>query len=205
MRPRLTRAGLAEAFTNLALSLLWAAFAYSHLLSFARHHRASALLIVCIEALFAVFFILRRPAKEASLDARAWVSTAIGTFLPLLLRPTADSQDIPAGQLVQAVGAALSALGVLSLNRSLGLLPANRGIRATGAYRFVRHPLYASYLVTQLGYLASNRSAWNAAAIAAAFAAQLVRIQGEERLLSADPAYLAYAARTRWRLVPFVY
>jgi protein-S-isoprenylcysteine O-methyltransferase Ste14 len=205
MRSKLTRAGLGEAFINVALCILYGAFAYSHVLSFARHHRASVILIVCIEALFAVFFLVRRPAKAASLDATACVSTAVGTFLPLLLRPTADPQDFLAAQLVQAVGAASSVAGVLSLNRSLGLLPANRGIRAAGAYRLVRHPLYASYLVTQLGYLASNLSAWNSAAIAVGFAAQLVRIRSEERLLSVDPAYLAYTTRTRWRLVPFVY
>jgi protein-S-isoprenylcysteine O-methyltransferase Ste14 len=201
----LTRAGLAEAFTNLALCILYVAFAYSHLVSFSSHHRASVILLVCIEALFAVFFVVRRPAKAATLNAGACLSTAVGTFLPLLLRPTAASQDFLAAQIVQAAGAALSVAGVLSLNRSVGLLPANRGVRATGAYRVVRHPLYASYLVTQLGYLASNLSASNAAVVAVGFAAQLARIRSEERLLRADPAYVDYATRTRWRLVPFVY
>jgi hypothetical protein len=39
----------------------------------------------------------------------------------------------------------------------------------------------------------------------AALAAQIVRIRGEERLLSLDPEYAAYMGRTRWRLLPFVY
>jgi protein-S-isoprenylcysteine O-methyltransferase Ste14 len=39
----------------------------------------------------------------------------------------------------------------------------------------------------------------------AALAAQLVRIQREERLLARDPGYRAYQLRTRWRLLPFVY
>jgi protein-S-isoprenylcysteine O-methyltransferase Ste14 len=134
----------------------------------------------------------------------AWVSTLLGTFLPLLFRPN-GVEDLLAAQLAQALGTAFGVAGVLSLNRSVGLLPANRGVRSAGAYRLVRHPLYASYLVTHLGYVGSNPSAWNVAVLAGALVAQLVRIRGEERLLSHDPEYVAYSARTRWRLVPFVF
>ena len=38
--------------------------------------------------------------------------------------------------------------GKLSLGRSFGLMPANRGVVSTGMYRLVRHPIYLGYLVT---------------------------------------------------------
>jgi protein-S-isoprenylcysteine O-methyltransferase Ste14 len=85
------------------------------------------------------------------------------------------------------------------------LLPAHRGVQTAGLYRFVRHPLYASYCVSLAGYLISNVSLYNVAIIAAGSAMQIMRIRNEERLLSAYPDYVAFAGRTRWRLVPFVW
>jgi protein-S-isoprenylcysteine O-methyltransferase Ste14 len=201
---RISGAGLATAFTNVSLAALYLAFAVAHVRSFLEHPRASLLFIVALETLFAAFFVARREAAAVSMSVEAWLSTILGTFLPLLLRP-AGGDDVLAAQLVQATGTAFGVAGILSLNRSVGLLPANRGIRSRGAYRFVRHPLYASYVVTNIGYVASNLSAANVAVALAALAAQLVRIRGEERLLSLDPEYAAYMRRTRWRLLPFVY
>jgi protein-S-isoprenylcysteine O-methyltransferase Ste14 len=205
VRARISRAGLAAAFVDLALATLFLGFAYAQLRSFLRQPRASVLLIVAVETLFAVFFVLRRSPSATSSGLVASLSTVLGTLLPLLLRPVPGAGDLLAAQLVQIAGGALAVAGILSLNRSIGLLPANRGVRSGGAYRLVRHPLYASYLVSHLGYVASNLDAWNVAVTIAALCAQLVRIRGEERLLSVDPAYAAYRARTRWRLVPFVY
>jgi protein-S-isoprenylcysteine O-methyltransferase Ste14 len=184
---------------------MYVVFAQAQLRSFLVHPRASVLLIVVLETLFAVFFLLRREAVATSASTIAVSSTAVGTLLPLLLRPTSAADDVLVAQLVQTVGAAMCVAGILSLNRSVGLLPANRGIRSSGAYRWVRHPLYSSYLVMHLGYVANNASAWNTGVIIATLAAQLVRISGEERLLSSDPEYRAYMSRTRWKLVPFVY
>jgi protein-S-isoprenylcysteine O-methyltransferase Ste14 len=205
MRPRLTRSGLATAGTNLALAGLYVFFASAQLTSFLRQPRASVLLIVVIETLFAIFFLLRREATAASTSFVAWASTTVGTLMPLLMRPVPVDRDLLAAQLVQLAGSALAVASILCLNRSLGLLPANRGVRSIGTYRIVRHPLYASYLVIHLGYVASNFTVWNVAVMSAALTVQLVRIQDEERLLSNDPEYVAYRERTRWRLVPFVY
>jgi protein-S-isoprenylcysteine O-methyltransferase Ste14 len=147
MRPAVTRAGLAAAFTNVTLSALYLAFGYAQVQSFRVHPRASALLVVAVETLFALFFLLRRSASAASTSKVACVSSMCGTFLPLLLRPSAAAEELLAAELVQAAGLAFAVAGILSLNTSVGLLPANRGVRTTGAYRAVRHPLYAAYLV----------------------------------------------------------
>jgi protein-S-isoprenylcysteine O-methyltransferase Ste14 len=205
MRLRTSRTGLLTAGTDLSLASLYVLFASAQLASFLRQPRASVLLILVIETLFAIFFLLRRQASTASTTFIAWASTTVGTLLPLLIRPAPDARDFLAAQVVQVAGGALGVASILCLNRSLGLLPANRGVRVSGTYRLVRHPLYASYLVTHLGYVASNFTIRNVVVTAVTLAAQLVRIQGEERLLSNDPEYVAYRARTRWRLVPFVY
>jgi protein-S-isoprenylcysteine O-methyltransferase Ste14 len=102
--------------------------------------------------------------------------------------------------------AALGSLGSLGfLGRSFSLVAAHRGIRTGGPYRWVRHPVYASYVVAHLGYLLLNPTWWNAAVLVTVTGFQLVRIRHEEALLSEDQEYVGYRDRVRWRLIPFVY
>lgn len=205
MAGQVTRAGLATAFTNLALATLYGFFLLAHLRSFAVAPRPSILLVAATETLFAVFFVLRREARAVSNSTLSWTTTLAGTYLPMLLRPVDGAADVLVGAVVQTIGSAFSVYGIASLNRSVGLLPANRGIRTGGAYRWIRHPLYASYTLANAGYLASHPSLANAIVCAAGLAAQLLRIRQEEQLLMRDPAYATYAAQARWRLLPFVY
>ncbi len=165
---------------------------------------ASVVLVVVLETLFALMFLARRQSTSASMRPIDWLSTVAGTFLPLLLRPTSRPDLIPA-EAVQAVGVGFGVVALLSLNRSVGLLPANRGVRSAGAYRLVRHPLYCSYVFNVTGYVWTHLTPVNVAVATAGVVAQVVRIHREEKLLSRDPGYVAYMARTRWRLIPYVY
>jgi protein-S-isoprenylcysteine O-methyltransferase Ste14 len=202
MRP--TWAGLREAGVNILLALYWGVFAVVHLQGFAIHPRPSLLLIVAMETLAAVLFLLRAPATRTNTSPFAWLTTVGGTLTPLLLRPT-GAVDSVAGQVLQVAGALLAVAALASLNRSFGLLPAVRGVRQGGVYRYVRHPLYAAYTLQGVGYLLSNRSAVNLAVVVAGLGFQVLRMGTEERILSTEPAYRDYMARTRWRLLPFVY
>lgn len=75
--------------------------------------------------------------------------------LPLLARPA------PAGTLIPAdLATALMLAGLLvqiaakaALWRSFGLLPANLGIRTGDPYWLLRHPMYAGYMLTHVGFL----------------------------------------------------
>jgi protein-S-isoprenylcysteine O-methyltransferase Ste14 len=204
--PAISRAGLRLAGVNVAIAAYSALFAYVHILSFFEHRRASLVLLAVFEIVFAACFLARRQARAISASAWEWVTTMGGSFLPLLLRPArGQSVDVLAGEVLQIAGAILITWGILSLNRSIGLLPANRGIRSDGAYRLVRHPLYSGYALLQLGYLFSNVTVANVAILAIAFSCQVARVFNEERLLSRDPEYVAYARETRWRLVPFLF
>lgn len=93
----------------------------------------------------------------------------------------------------------------LALGRSFGLIPANRGLVRGGPYRLVRHPMYLGYLALHGFWLLAQFSARNAALYAALVALVAVRIVFEERLLERDPAHRAYAERTRYRLLPWVW
>lgn len=206
MKPlAITRSGSIEALTNVSLAGMFGAFAYAHALRFASTHRPSLIVILVLEALFAILVLVRAPASKAACSWWDWATTLGGTFTPLLLRPTGALEDAFAGQLLQVVGGAIAIHGTLCLNRSFGLLPAHRELKRSGPYRWVRHPLYSGYTIANVGYLLSNLDGRNLLLVLAALGFQLLRIVNEERFLSQYPAYAEYKACTRWRLFPFVY
>ena len=203
--PKLTPGGLREAGANLVAAGLYLVFAGTHLQAFAATPRPSLLVVVGIETLVAVLFLFRAPASRASFSLYSWITTLGGTLLPLLLRPAAADHDVLLGQVIQCAGGALAVLSLASLRRSFGLLPAVRGLRFGGPYRWVRHPMYAAYTVQNAGYLLSNATAWNVSVAVLALAFQVLRIYNEERILASEPAYERYMRETRWRLVPRVF
>jgi protein-S-isoprenylcysteine O-methyltransferase Ste14 len=95
---------------------------------------------------------------------------------------------------------ALSALG-----RSFGFAAADRGLVRRGPYRVIRHPIYASYVLLQLGYLLQSISVRNALVMLFTSSCNVGRALAEERLLTNNGPYAAYRVHVRWRLLPGVW
>jgi protein-S-isoprenylcysteine O-methyltransferase Ste14 len=155
------------------------------------------------------FFVLtRRRTAVLSLSPMDWTLTVLATALPTFVIPSAA---LPAllppliGNVLIVHGFVLQIAAKLTLRRSFGLVPANRGVKIGGPYRLLRHPMYAGYILTQLAFLGTYPSWWNAAIYACAFAAQCARLLAEERLLRRDPAYRRFMRATPYRLMPFVF
>jgi protein-S-isoprenylcysteine O-methyltransferase Ste14 len=89
--------------------------------------------------------------------------------------------------------------------RSFGLIPANRGIKTKGPYRIVRHPMYAGYTLTHVGFLLGFPSLQNSLLYLAAFLIEVARVFREELILKQDPIYRAYTVRVRYRILPGVF
>ncbi|HZQ38676.1 MAG TPA: methyltransferase, partial [Dehalococcoidia bacterium] len=145
--------------------------------------------------------------RRSSTAPKDWLLAFGGSFIILLARPAGHplwglNGVAVALQWAGLVGCVL-ALGVLG--RSFGVVAADRGLRTGGPYAIVRHPVYASYMITEAGYLLQNPSVWNLAIVLSGWACQIGRIVAEERLLSEDPAWTAFARRTRYRLLPGVF
>lgn len=99
----------------------------------------------------------------------------------------------------------LQILGLISLNRSFALVAAKRQIKTAGMYRFVRHPLYASYLLINTGYILTNTTSMNLALYVMSMGFLYVRMVREEKHLALDPAYGQYMQQVRYRVVPFMF
>jgi protein-S-isoprenylcysteine O-methyltransferase Ste14 len=155
----------------------------------------------------AVLFCVRRPPALVSRSVPIWIAAYVGTFGSSLLRPGGPHTAwLDAGGLfLQGLGVVIGGLGLAALGRSLGLVPAHRGLVTSGAYRVLRHPLYASYLLAGVGYLVQSPRPWNVAVLIVVWTCQVARIVSEEKLLGTDPAYREYTLRTRWRLIPRVW
>ena len=102
-------------------------------------------------------------------------------------------------------GLMLVIFGKITLGRSFGIAPANRGVVIAGPYSFVRHPIYTGYLIAHLAFLIANPTPLNAVVVGLADSALILRALIEERVLVRDVEYQAYCRRVGWHLVPGVF
>jgi hypothetical protein len=205
------RAGLSldlgELTAKLVLGILFALFAYAAFTSWRDSGRIQMLLLALQEGIIVWLVVTRRRMRDASVGWWDRLIATAGTAAPLLQRsgPAPIPELAVIGSTVQIIGMVLAIAATLSLGRSFGIVPANRGVQTSGPYSLVRHPLYGSYAVGYVGFLISNPSPLNIALIALTFGCQYLRAIAEERILAHDPAYQAYRRRVRYRFLPFVF
>ena len=164
-------------------------------------------ILVAISELLAVALILTRKPGTIAATPYAFLIAILGTALPLFIRPDGGIELLPiwVTSVLMSGGLALSICAKLFLNRSFGIVAANRGIKSGGPYRVVRHPMYLGYVTTQVGFLLESFTLENLLLYAFSWVIQLLRIREEETILIGDAAYSSYSAKVRWRLMPGVY
>src|SRR6266849_1610964 len=195
---------LGTALCNLALAALYTLFVVAHV---TRPGRGPIdLSIIVQESILVVLFVARHPSTDTSDRPLDWVLGMLGTFLPMLVRPTERFGWLAwIGVPMQVLGMSAAAVAVLFLGRSFGIVAANRGVKLGGAYRVVRHPMYTAYLLGYAGYLLTYPSHANVLILIAAAFCLNARAIAEERILGRDPAYREYLHRLPWRFFPFLY
>ena len=197
----------ADVVARCAIAGLFLGLAYRISLNALETGRLSGLLLLTSELLVVVLTLARRHAT--SIDRRSWSRVVAGVSIvgPFLLRPVGAVSIVGESSVLagSVVGLVFVIAGKLSLGRSLGLLPANRGVVCRGVYRLVRHPIYLGYLLIHTAFLLGHVSTWNVAVLVTADLALLSRVGLEERTLSPDPAYRRYKQIVPWRFVPGVY
>lgn len=189
---------------NLTGAAFAAWFARASFDYFAHTHRLIGGLFCVEQAWFVAAFLLRRPAREVSQQLGSWLLAAGGTFGGLLLRPAGVHVlwAVRAGFVLQLAGLILVIVSLAALGRSFGFVAADRGVVTRGPYAAVRHPVYASYLLIQTGYVVQAASWRNLAVLIFTTACNIGRIIAEEKVLSGSSAYQSYRQRVRFRLLP---
>lgn len=190
---------------RLFLILLSATFLHAMLANALDH--PYLLLLAISETLPVLLIIIRRPG-EMVMKPYPFILAFLGTAAPLLVRPAGGGfqllPDVAVGALM-AIGLGVNITSKLALWRSFGLAPANRGIRTGGPYKYIRHPMYLGYFLTQLGFLLANLTLANLLKYLVTWTVQLLRINEEEKFLLQDERYRELARRVRFRLLPGVY
>lgn len=194
----LARATVCALFTLMSINVL---------ADFLATGRITGLLLLVSESLIVILTVVRRRARIVDRSLVGSLVTAVSLAGPPLLRASSTSSLAPDGltATMSALGLALVILGKLSLGRSFGIVPANRGVVARGPYLVVRHPIYMGYVVTHVAFLVAHPQPWNVFVAILADTALVARALIEERVLSADRGYRSYCRRVEWHFVPGVF
>lgn len=179
-------------------------FAYASLRFYVHSHRLIGAAFFAEQMWVVIAYLIRRPARTVTRRLDDWILAFGGTFGGVLFRPDGAhlrwGLDIGLG--VQLFGLALCVVSFLALGRSFGFAAADRGLVRRGPYSVVRHPIYASYVALQLGYVLQSLSVRNVLVMVMVTSCNVGRIRAEDRVLATNDGYRSYRSRVRWRLVP---
>jgi protein-S-isoprenylcysteine O-methyltransferase Ste14 len=204
---RETRGVASDLAARLVVGALFGLLSINLFNDFIQTQRVTGLLLLVSESLVVVLTIIRRRARMVDRSVAAAMVTAVSLAGPALVRAGAAHGAVSdiATAFVSAVGLLIVISGKITLGRSFGVAPANRGVVVAGPYGFVRHPIYAGYLLTHLAFAVAYPSPWNIGVLVVGDAALIIRALVEERVLRTDRTYQLYCQRVAWHLVPGVF
>ncbi|MFM5930876.1 MAG: methyltransferase family protein [Novosphingobium sp.] len=194
---------VADRAEQVAIVILWLFLAWRVEIS----DNPWAILLLASESLIAFFTLIRRPTTQLSMRLGDWLLAMTATCAGLLIVPGVVVSEalVPLGVLLFVGGNLFQLWAKLTLRRSFGVAPANRGVKISGPYRYVRHPMYLGYGIGHIAVLLLMFWPVNLVIYAIGWWAQVLRILAEERVLSQDPAYAEYMRQVKWRLIPGVF
>jgi protein-S-isoprenylcysteine O-methyltransferase Ste14 len=191
---------------NVFLSCLYGWFFYhNYQAAIASNYKPSIILFMIFNAVLVCLFLTRRNPNRISFHPQDLIATFIGTFSTTMVVGVADAPDHIILEIIGTLGFTFSMLGILTLRKSFGMLPADRGIVKVGVYKIVRHPIYAGYLLHYSCFLAQNYNIRNAFIFLLFVFFECYRLVREEKLLTQNPEYFEYTKTTPWRICPKIW
>lgn len=163
--------------------------------------------LVLYNTLLVGMTVTRRPSVSTSPRIRDWVAALLTVVVSFQFRPEEWHQTgaQAVGVILQGVGLTIMGVAVMSLGRSFGVVPANRGVKRSGLYGCVRHPLYAGEILFFTGFVLTNFSRINVIVWFGVLCGLLIRAWAEENHLREDLEYRAYLDATPYRFFPGIF
>ena len=159
-------------------------------------------------ALLVAAMVVRRTPTRVTLHPVLWLLAFVATYWLFIFGRFAEvGATVAPSWLIFVLSVASFAVSVwarASLGRSIGLVPANRGLVTTGAYRFMRHPIYTGIYLSYAALALQNWSLRNGTIFAVGAALFIIKSFVEEAFLRQDIEYARYMTRVRWRWIPYV-
>ena len=156
-----------------------------------------------------VTMVIRRPPKRVTPNPWYWLLAFVATYWDLLVLSFLQ-QGHPlvtnwATDSIALAGLMILVWARLSLGRNIGFVPAQRELVSSGAYGYMRHPVYTGGLLTTLAFLLRAYSPQNALLMGLRiFWFIPIKSLVEEDFLRQDSQYAAYMQRVRARWIPYV-
>ena len=149
---------------------------------------------------------LRRPPVRVTTNPFFWLIAFVATYWQFLSDPFYDAGValVPTwlSSGVSAFALAVSLWARLSLGRNIGFVPAERTIVTTGAYAYVRHPIYTGVFLGVLALELSDFSPRNLTIDVTWCLLWVAKTFIEEGFLRQNPEYARYMTEVRWRWIP---
>jgi protein-S-isoprenylcysteine O-methyltransferase Ste14 len=157
-------------------------------------------------AVMAATMVTRRVPSRITRNPVFWVLAFAASYWPVYTTRLYDDghQIVPrAVSLTMSVIACLISLWArFSLGRNIGFVPAERAIVSSGAYGFVRHPIYTGLFVGIVANEMAGFSWRNVVLDTVWISLFVVKSHVEESFLVQSSQYAAYKKRVRWRWFP---
>jgi protein-S-isoprenylcysteine O-methyltransferase Ste14 len=173
------------------------------------HHGLPLFASVLNTVVLIVTMLIRRPPKRVTPNPWYWLLAFVASYwLVFILFFLQKGKPLTANWITDALavlGLVIMLWARLSLGRNIGLVPAQRELVHSGAYAFMRHPVYTAVLLTSTAFVLRAYSPLNALLMGlGVFWFIPVKSLVEEDFLRHDPQYASYMQRVRARWIPFV-
>ncbi len=154
--------------------------------------------------------LTRPPPKVWDYSVASSVAVGVAYLYPyaqvIYLRWSPGYEAWPmAGLVLVTLAAGLSLVSLLFIGRCFGIRPALRGLVTSGPYRLVRHPIYLSYVLGDIGYNLQECNYVTILLVLIGWASLVYRIRAEEWVLSQHSEWPAYVASVRYRVLPGIW
>jgi protein-S-isoprenylcysteine O-methyltransferase Ste14 len=172
----------------------------------AGHLRIPQYVAICQFGSIILTMIVRRPAVRITANPLFWLLAFVATYGGLFAvslyeagRPLASAWFV---NTIDILSLLVSLWARLSLGRNVGVVPAEREIVTTGAYAYVRHPIYTGIFLSFIALQLSGFSWRNLILDSISCGLWIVKTFVEENFLRRNPEYAQYMKNVRWRWFP---